>query len=119
MIKTEHQVVYPDWAQFIGAVIVLTCTLCVPGVLIIRLISYHRARKQMREFIALTKQRMHNIRDSCHNGFLKFISWLRRDGSRSWSPNSARDGNGDVPYFSADESDVVSSTDQSEMSDSS
>lgn len=42
---------YPEWAQFIGAVIVLSSVLMIPIVLIVRLIRYESARKEGRDFI--------------------------------------------------------------------
>ncbi len=101
---------YPDWAQFIGALLVLTCILSIPIVLIIRLISYSKARKQLRQFFKLTKRRIHRLPSS-------FMYCITRKESYSWSPNS--EGNveeTDIPYFSADESEAsgVSSTDNSE-----
>ena len=104
-------VVYPDWAQFIGALLVLTCIMCTPIVLIIRLISYHKARKQLRQFVNLTKRRIRNLPSS-------FMRCVTRRESDSWSPNSDGDVvESEIPYFSADESEVssgVSSTDHSE-----
>ena len=103
---------YPDWAQFIGALLVLTCVLCVPTVLIIRLISYHKARRQLREFLKLTKERLQNL-----PSLLK--QCITSERSRSWSPDSGGVGKSEIPYFSADESDgIISSTEQSSAENS-
>lgn len=102
---------YPDWAQFIGAVIVLTSILSIPTVLIIRLIMYHKARKQLKQFIALTRTRLLNL-----PGTLRHCVTNRESGS--WSPDDTQAQSGEIPYFSADESEEgISSTDHSDNSD--
>lgn len=103
---------YPNWCQFIGAVIVLTSILCIPSVLIIRLIMYRKARKQMKQFIALTKTRLRNLPGS-------FRECITIRGSGSWSPEVDTAQTGEIPYLSADESEGVSSTDHSDNSDES
>ena len=47
----EIEVVYPGWAQFIGAVIILTAVLPMPIVLIVRLILYKTAREEAVDFL--------------------------------------------------------------------
>ena len=43
---------YPSWALFLGAMIVLTSISTVPAVLIVRLIAYQEAREEAVEFLA-------------------------------------------------------------------
>ena len=47
----EIEVVYPGWAQFIGAVIILTAVLPMPITLIVRLILYKTAREEAVDFL--------------------------------------------------------------------
>ena len=47
----EEQPPYPEWAQFIAAVIVLFSVLMIPTVLIVRLIAFQSARDEGKEFI--------------------------------------------------------------------
>lgn len=83
----------------------------IPGVLIIRLIVYRKARKQLREFIQLTKNRLKNLPGLIMNCV------THKGQSYSWSPDT--DTTSEVPYFAADDSDgVLSSVEQSENSDS-
>lgn len=105
-IKTEQVLPYPDWAQFIGAVLVLTSILCVPGVLIVRLIAYHKARKQMKEFKALTIQRGINIYEKARNFVLR---------TQSWTPHEDEEENGEIPYQSCDEDNDISETEPSSI----
>lgn len=46
------QTVYPSWALFLGALIVLTSISTIPTVLIVRLIAYQEAREEAVEFLA-------------------------------------------------------------------
>ena len=85
----------------------LICILSIPTILIIRLIMYRKARKQLREFIQLTKNRLKSLPGLIIN---------HRGESYSWSPD---DTGTEVPYFAADDSEgVPSSVEQSENSDS-
>ena len=88
----------------------LICILSIPTILIIRLIMYRKARKQLREFIQLTKNRLKSIPGLVVNCV------THRGESYSWSPD---DTGTEVPYFAADDSEgVPSSVEQSENSDS-
>ena len=51
----ESEVVYPSWAQFIGAVIVLIAVLPIPIILVARLILYQSAREEAVKFFKNTK----------------------------------------------------------------
>ena len=53
----ETRLHFPDWSQFIGSVLILTSTSCVPAIFIYRLIRHKRARKQTIAFWQLTKER--------------------------------------------------------------
>ena len=48
---------FSDWAQFVGAMLILSSISCVPGIFIYRMIRYKKARRQTSEFLTLTKQR--------------------------------------------------------------
>ncbi len=48
---SEVKVEYPDWANFVGAVIVLSSILWIPGFLIGRLILLDSARQQAKDFL--------------------------------------------------------------------
>ena len=90
----EERLPYPDWAQFIGAVITLSSILCVPTVLIIRIMIYHRARKQMKEFWELTKTRYYDFTDKVQHCVLRTQSWTIQNNDVD---------NIDVPYLNASE----------------
>ncbi len=60
-VRTETKLPYPDWAQFIGSILIIGSLSCIPGIFIYRLIRYKRARTQMFEFWKLTKERAHWI----------------------------------------------------------
>ena len=52
---TEKEVVYPGWALFIGAVIILMAVLPIPIILIGRLILYQSARDEAVAFFKRLK----------------------------------------------------------------
>lgn len=91
----EYRLKYPTWAQFIGAMITLSSILCIPTVLIVRLIVYHRARKQLKEFIQLTKTRYHDIMERA-NGWVFQQSYTPQENELVEEPHT-------TPYFHADE----------------
>jgi hypothetical protein len=78
-ILNEYQAPYPRWAQFIGTVIILSSVIFIPAILIVRLIVYHRARKQMKEFGQLTKTRIYYTFDLIKRCF---------HCNKTWSPGS-------------------------------
>lgn len=47
----DEQPPYPEWAQFIGALVVLSSVIMIPLFLIVRLIGYQQARDEGMEFI--------------------------------------------------------------------
>ena len=88
---------YPTWAQFIGAMITLSSILCIPAVLIIRLIIYHRARKQVKEAWELTKTRYHYVLEKV-KGVVFQQSYSPQENELVEEPQSQT-----TPYFHADE----------------
>ena len=56
-VRTESKLLYPDWAQFIGSILIIGSLSSIPGIFIYRLIRYKKARKQIFEFWKLTKER--------------------------------------------------------------
>lgn len=73
--------------------------LCVPTVLILRLIIYHRARKQFKEFLELSMSRYRNFIDKLRGCVFQ---------SQSYTPHhdeemTEGETGGSVPYFHADE----------------
>ena len=53
----EMTVIYPSWALFVGAMIVLSSQLLIPIVLIGRLIMFEEARQQARDFLQVGRER--------------------------------------------------------------
>ena len=56
---TEIEVVYPSWALFIGAVIILMAILPIPIILITRLILYQSAREEAVNFFKTLREDAH------------------------------------------------------------
>ena len=118
-MRKEHTVQYPSWAQFIGAMITMSSMLCIPTVLILRLIIYHRARKQMKEFWKLTLTRARNAIENFKMYAHNFRRWVYP--AHSWTPPPREDEsiilteNG-TPYFHADDEPPTPSDYQSETS---
>ena len=52
---------YPRWAQFVGAVIILMAVLPIPVILIVRLILYESAREEALDFFRTLKNDAENI----------------------------------------------------------
>ena len=57
----EVEVEYPDWAKFIGAVIILSSILAIPIFLIIRLVSAQEAREEAVGFITAFVRSVTNV----------------------------------------------------------
>lgn len=51
LTREDEQPPYPEWAQFIGAVVVLSSVIMIPLFLIVRLIAYQEARDEGMAFI--------------------------------------------------------------------
>ena len=66
---SEVDEVYPGWAQFIGAMIILIAVLPIPIVLIVRLILYQSARDEAISFFKSIKTDAENL--------FRYISHLR------------------------------------------
>ncbi|XP_019853351.1 PREDICTED: sodium-dependent neutral amino acid transporter B(0)AT2-like [Amphimedon queenslandica] len=94
-VMDEFRLKYPTWAQFIGAMITLSSILCIPTVLIIRLIIYHRARKQLKETWLLTKTRYHYVVEKV-KGVVFQQSYSPQENELVEEPQTS-------PYFHADE----------------
>ena len=56
---------YPEWAQFVGALIVLLSVTMIPLLLIVRLIGYQHARDEAKEFIILQIQSAKDLVTKC------------------------------------------------------
>ena len=52
----ESRVRYPEWAQFVGSVIILSSVLFIPIILIVKLIAHQEARDEGLEFFRRQKQ---------------------------------------------------------------
>lgn len=61
MTAESEQPPYPEWAQFIGAVVVLSSVVMIPLFLIVRLIGYQEARDEAMEFITRQMQSVRNF----------------------------------------------------------
>ena len=73
LVRAENSLPYPSWAQFVGAVIVITSVAAVPVVVIVRLIAFPEAREQASQYIhsvivwgqekqAFTRRCLHAVR---------------------------------------------------------
>ena len=51
MVREENSLPYPSWAQFVGAVIVISSVGAIPVVVIVRLIALPEAREQASQYI--------------------------------------------------------------------
>ena len=56
LTSESDQPPYPEWAQFIGALVVLSSVMMIPLFLIVRLIGYQQARDEGMEFITRQKE---------------------------------------------------------------
>ena len=74
MVKTEQRLPYPSWAQFVGAVVVLSSVLSIPTVLIVRLIAFPEAREQALTFFREKREQAANCWERIHN--LKWRTWV-------------------------------------------
>ena len=96
-MRTEFKLPYPNWAQFIGAVIVLSSVLSIPTVLIVRLIAFHEARQQALDFFKEKKEQV-----------IRFYQLIRSVSFRRvvYAPHvdEETDENGQIPYVSAADS---------------
>ena len=52
---------YPRWAQFVGAVIILMAVLPIPVILIVRLVVYESAREEAVNFFKTIKSDAENL----------------------------------------------------------
>ena len=95
MIRAENSLPYPSWAQFIGAIIVISSVATVPAVLIVRLIAFPEAREQGSQYIQEVIEWGQDRR-----AFVK--RWLFRH-LNTYSPQVDDDGTAgsDVPYQAA------------------
>ena len=91
-MRSEYKEPYPNWALFFGAVIVLSSTLSIPAVLVVRLIAKLEARDQMQQFFEEKKA-------------LLVSTWMLIRGcrTRSYSPQVDEEVNEshDIPYEAA------------------
>lgn len=89
-IRMEYMKSYPSWALFIGAVLVLSSVLCIPGVLIVRLVVLQEARDQAMAFYAESINRLTTFLNSCKRIVPK---------SNSYSPQVDETESSDTPYI--------------------
>lgn len=100
-VRAESKVPYPNWAQFIGAVIVLSSVLSIPTVLIVRLIAFHDARQQALDFFKEKKEQIIRFYELIRSvSFRRVVYAPHVDEEERYTA----DESGQIPYVSAAES---------------
>ena len=88
---------YPSWAQFIGAVIVLSSVLPIPVFMIGRLIFLESAREEAREFLRAKITQFESAFYRTKNFFVNMMLRIRQ--RRSWNPDeNGGEGKSGVAY---------------------